>query len=90
MIFVKGLQCCWAGHATTINMARNMGRFWLEIGGAAAYSQGALLMFLAGFMHFQWFWGNHPTLVRYYEIGKYLSFFGAAISFILHLYFVYA
>jgi len=57
-----------------------------EIVGTAALQFGILLMFISLFMHFQWFWGNHPRLSTFYEIGKYASLFGFVAT---ALYFAY-
>jgi len=51
---------------------------------------GVFFLFVASFMHFQWFWGNHPKLVYYHEIGKYLSVAGIIVAMGFHAYFMLA
>ncbi|TWT50763.1 hypothetical protein Pla22_35060 [Rubripirellula amarantea] len=83
VVTVYGLKCCIVQRATTINLARrgsyHLGQdFWFEISGFSAVTFGWLLISVGIFMHFQWFWGNHPRLIPFYEIGKY----SAVVSFI--------
>ena len=80
---IYGISCVITQRAT-VPKARvrglgglNQGMF-TELGGNAAIVFCILVMFISLFMHFQWFWGNHPRLSAYYEIGKY----GALIGFI--------
>lgn len=44
---------------------------------------GCLLICIALYMHFHWFWGNHRRLSRWYELLQLLSLFGLA-AFLLY------
>src|SRR5665647_1639291 len=90
---IYGIVCCATSHAKTINMTlrgfRPIGRgLFLDIYGSSAISFGVFFICLACFMHFQWFWGNHPKLVYYFEIGKYLSVVGIIGALAAHAYFM--
>ncbi len=56
-----------------------------KVQGATAVSLGIAIACLGLFMHFQWFWGNHRRLSRYFEIGKYAALASAAIATIAHV-----
>lgn len=90
-----GTLCCATGHAKTLNITlrgfQPIGRgLLLDIHGGSAISMGVFFLFVASFMHFQWFWGNHPKLVYYHEIGKYLSVAGIIVAMGFHAYFMLA
>lgn len=86
-----GLYCCVTMQAKTINTrmasfpALGKGPF-LDIEGGAAVSMGVIFVFAGLFMHFQWFWGNHPRLSLYYELGKYGSVVGFIGGVVAHAY----
>lgn len=91
--FAYGLFCCVTMHAKTINITLRgfpllgQGPF-LDILGGAAFSMGAIFVFAGLFMHFQWFWGNHPRLSDYYELGKYGSVVGIIGALVAHVYYI--
>ena len=71
-----GVSCVIAQSATVPRVrVRGIGGMhqgmFTEIGGNAAVAYGILAVFVSLFIHFQWFWGNHPRLSIYYEFGKY-------------------
>lgn len=75
---IYGIVCCITAKAKTINVSIQGFRstapgLFLEIRGSSAVSMGLFWTGVALFMHFHWFWGNHPRLVHYHEIGKCLS-----------------
>jgi hypothetical protein len=81
LTFAYGVSCMITQIATVPRVRfRGMGGMhqgmFTEIGGNAAVAYGLLGVFVSLFIHFQWFWGNHPTLSRYYEIGKYGTVLG--------------
>jgi hypothetical protein len=77
-LFVYGLICVITRHAWFLSLRlkglppQESGIFH-EYDGNHAIAIGALYVGIASFAHFQWFWSNHPTLYRYYEIGKLAS-----------------
>jgi len=81
LTFVYGLSCVifQSAHVPRVRVrglgGMNQGLF-MEISGNTAVTYGIGIIILALFIHFQWFWGNHPQLSNYYEIGKYLTLFG--------------
>ena len=84
-----GLACCWTGHATTFNIRlRGMGGagegLLRPIDGPQAFTFGLMLMAIAAFVHFQWFWGNHPKLRRYHELGKFAATLAVIFALIGH------
>jgi hypothetical protein len=71
-----GVSCVITQNVTVPRVrVRGMGGMhdgmFTEIDGNAAVTYGIIAVVVSLFMHFQWFWGNHPRLSRYYEIGKY-------------------
>jgi hypothetical protein len=91
--FAYGAFCCWTQHAKTINVTFRGVRpvaegFLLDVQGSPAIALGVLWMFVGSLMHFQWFWGNHPKLANYHEIGKYASVLGIIAAIACHVYFV--
>jgi hypothetical protein len=81
LTFVYGMSCLITQRATVPRTRfRGMGGMnpgvFTEISGDMAVAFGMGMVILSLFIHFQWFWGNHPKLSNYYEIGKYLSLLG--------------
>ncbi len=81
LTFAYGVSCVITQRATVPRVrVRAMGGMhqgmFTEIDGNAALAYGVLAVFVSLFIHFQWFWGNHPKLSRYYEIGKYGTLIG--------------
>lgn len=92
--FMYGCWCCFTGHAKTLNITMRgfqpiQRGFLMDLSGNSALSMGAILVSIGLFIHFQWFWGNHHFLYRWYEIGKYLSVLGVVISSALFALFMF-
>ncbi len=76
-----GVSCCLSQRATWFSSNRHGYGSWLvELTGASAVCVGLLFICVGLFMHFQWFWGSHEKLQRYFEIGKYASVCGVVAS----------
>ena len=91
LTMVYGISCVSTQRATVPRaQARGMGGMnqglLTELSGNAAIIFGILVMLVSLFMHFQWFWGNHPRLSAYYEFGKYSALIGFVAT---ALYFAY-
>jgi hypothetical protein len=75
--FAYGLFCLLMQRAWFLNIplrgvprAPGMLREW---SGRSAMAFGVVLIAVAAFAHFHWFWSNSPRLSPYYEIGKIVS-----------------
>ena len=70
-----GVKCCMTGRATVLNLTARQFEpirrgLWREVTGPLAITIGGLILSVALFIHFQWFWGNHEPLIPYHEIAK--------------------
>lgn len=93
-----GLRSCMTQHAYWIfvpKYGRSDGEEFfgsilhrISFYGYDAVALGSTYVFAGLFLHFQCFWRNHPVLSVYYEIGKYLSLLGFAISVLCLLIFL--
>lgn len=91
--FLYGIVCCVTLHAKALNgfgvkgLVRGQPMF-LDVHGGAAVAVGGFCIFVASYMHFRWFWGNHPRLGNYYELGVLLSIIGIIGSIAAYVYFM--
>ncbi len=91
LTLIYGVSCMITQTATVPRVRiRGMGGMhqgmFTEIGGNSAVAYGLIAVFVSLFIHFQWFWGNHPTLSRYYEIGKYSAVIGLIATLLTFAY----
>lgn len=91
LVTIYGLACCFTQRASTLNITirgvPSVGRgFWLALDGIQAVSLGLVIACIGAFIHFQWYWGNHPRLFPLHEIAKYLAAFAVFVAAMAHLF----
>lgn len=80
-LFSYGLYCLLTQHALffaigsqiALNRVPRRGLLFEVYDGRLAMSLGLLLITVALYLHFQYFWSQSPRLFRYYEIGRLLA-----------------
>jgi hypothetical protein len=85
LLAAYGLLCVLTAHAQVPNITLRgfppvEPGLLRDVRGLDAVLTGTILLFVAAFAHFHWFWGNHPWLSRYYEIGKVVALVGTVLS----------
>ena len=83
------LNCIATRRALTLNLnSRGMQyiepRLLVEIYNAHAVTFGCVLLSLAMFGHFHWFWGIHPKLWQHHELGKGLALICLILALVAH------
>jgi len=68
VIALVGVEFCISRQAIFFGKVRS-----LVIHGTSAVSMGLAWISVASFLHFHYFWGNHPRLEAFSDIGKVLS-----------------